>query len=162
MNQGHRPEQADGTGAEDYGVVAILGGLARLDRACPGLAGLDLPKLLDGFFGDGEGFNENGDIARIGRDEVHVLGVIDDKFGHIAVPAFDAAFREIARVTEILPTRPARDAFGMIARPPNHGDDEIAFFEVRDGRPDFDDFAERFVADDQVLGALRAVCRIGM
>src|SRR6266404_1143602 len=66
--------------------------------------------------------------------------------------AFDSSFRKIAGETKILTPEPACRAVVVRAGPADHRHDEVADFNARDVRADFDDFPQRLMADDQVGG----------
>ena len=69
--------------------------------------------------------------------------------------AFDSSFRKIAGEAKILAPGPACRAVVVRAGPTDHRHDEVADFNARDVRADFDDFPQRLMADDQVGGSGR-------
>jgi hypothetical protein len=66
---------------------------------------------------------------------------------------FDAALGEIAGETEILTVRAASQAIVMRARATHHRHDQVADFNAAYLAADFDHFAERLVADDELVVA---------
>jgi hypothetical protein len=81
--------------------------------------------------------------------------VIDDELGHEAVLAFDAPLRKVAGEAKILAVRAARHAVIVRTGTANHWDHEIAHSHSFDSGPDFDDFSEGFMADDELFGSRR-------
>src|SRR5882762_7754974 len=67
----------------------------------------------------------------------------------------DPALGEVARRTEILTPLAARRAMVMRTGTAHRGHDEIARLELGDARTDLQYFAQRFVAEHQVIAALR-------
>ncbi len=133
--------------------MAVSLALGHLFRTGPRQTLLDLTDLLERLFGDRQRLDENRHVAKLPRYDVHVGLVVDDHLGHEAVGLFDPALAEVARVAEILATGPTGHAIGVRAGTADHWDHEIAGVDPRHLGADLHGLAERFVADDENVGA---------
>jgi len=129
---------------------------------CPGRHGgapwepaLHLIDLDQRLLGDRERLDEDADVAQRRRHDVHVLLVVDDDFGHEAVEVLDAALGEVAGEAEVLPSGATGDALRMRARTAHRRHHEVADAHARHGAPDLGHLAERFVTEDEPVGARR-------
>src|SRR5512132_2852059 len=91
----------------------------------------DLAKSL---LRDGQRFGQDGDVPHIRRYESHVLLLIYDKFGQVAVCFFDAAFSEVAGIAVVLMFGSARPAAGMGTWTAHGRYDQIPGLEALDRR----------------------------
>src|SRR5438552_2553583 len=154
-DQRHRPEKADGAGAEDDRAVAESAPGGRVGAAGPRQPLLDLAHLGQRLLRDCQRLDEDSDVAQRPRDDVHVALVVDHRLGHEAVEALDPALREVAGEAEVLPAGATGHAIRVQAGTADHRYDEIPRLQARRGRADLHHLAERFMADHEVVAARR-------
>ena len=135
--------------------MAISRCFSRRYGTAPRQALLHLPHLGKSLFSDSQRFYQNGNVTHFFRNGIHVLFVIHDELSHKAVPFFNPTLLKISRETKVLAIRAAGNAVIMGAGTSNHRHDEIADLYPRDFRPDFNDFAQRLMTDDQLFRARR-------
>jgi hypothetical protein len=151
----HRAQQADGARAEDDGVAAVAAPAPVAVVVFPGQALLHFQRLGQALLGDGERLGHDGHVAQVLRHGGEVGLLLDEDLGHEAVALVDAAFGEGPGEAEVLAAFAARGAAGIKARPAHAGDDEVARLEAGDAGAHLDDLTEAFMAEQEVVVALR-------
>jgi len=151
-DQRHGAQDSDRSGSQDDRpqTGARLGGIFRRD---PWQSPLDFPHLRERFFRDCQRLGQDGHVAQFRRHGGQVCLGFGVELGQEAMPHLYASFGELAGRAEILATASAWKATLLLARTPDGRNHQIAHLELGYATADFDDLAEVFVSNDQIIAA---------